>query len=980
MRPLFLDLTKIIVFFMILCGTSFDSISYAADVNIYLTRDNLNQIMRILIQEGNIKLSRGEFKKAADCYEIGLRIARVIEDNGAEAHCLMNLGLLCWNKGDLGKSLDFYQDAHNVAKLQDIGNLKQYCEKAIEIHHLYFEGKKLRSSGDYDKSIVSFEQAIKIAREIESEWHELKCLRLKSITYWNLFRYEEFYALNREALLLANQLNHTVEIGRCLNNIGLYYWKLNEFSKALVCYGEALDIFKKHNDKNSESDCLNNMGLIYRDLGDYEKALEYLNSAFEIDNNLLRVNEISQDFNNIGSTLMRQAFKINNDRGIFKSIDYFQQCLSLAKRTGNINVELRGLNNIANVFNKLKNYMEAKKYYTEALLRAKKVKDIEAEGMIQCNLGLTFYNNNDLKNSDLFYKKAIEIGNIIHSKQILWESYFGLGQCHERLKQFPLAIENYTKAIEIIENMRSQIYLDTDKAGFVRNKLKVYESLLDLLFYLKNHDLHEDYDRQIFELVEKAKASAFFEILRRSRTDFFARLSPKIREKEKAISDKITKLNQKLIKSDVDEKERREILSKINQAEDEYHIFISAMRDKTPEVANVLSPELYSFHQIQSSLLDSKTALVEYFIGEKQSYIFVITKDCFRILPLASKKELRKSLRAYLKLISQPPDSKFKGTRAAERIYNEIFSPVEAQIPLKINSLIIIPDGILYYLPFETLITKRSEKIATKCYLIEKYKISYAFSASSLLYLMRNRSDKNHPKTLLGIGDPAYRVENSYGKKKSKSFVRILKDVYQRQGFYFSPLPYSRKEIDMISSFFNNGKNDLYLGKSAREEMIKQIPLEKYRIIHFACHGLLDEEFPLRSAIVLSLDESKEEDGFLQVREIYNLRLSADLVVLSACHTGKGKLERGEGVLGLPRIFFYSGAKSVLTSIWMVGDKSASKFMKTFYSHLCGGNDLAEALRLSKLGMIKSKYSHPFYWAGFILTGDSTSKVFSHYN
>ncbi len=152
--------------------------------------------------------------------------------------------------------------------------------------------------------------------------------------------------------------------------------------------------------------------------------------------------------------------------------------------------------------------------------------------------------------------------------------------------------------------------------------------------------------------------------------------------------------------------------------------------------------------------------------------------------------------------------------------------------------------------------------------------------------------------------------------------------------FAFSSLPYSGREIIKISKYFPREKRDIFINKNAKEEIIKEISLVDYRIIHFACHALLDEKFPFRSGLILSFDEDSKEDGFLQVREIYSLKLNTDLVVLSACQTGKGKLEVGEGILGLPRIFFYVGAKSVLFSLWRINDESTALFMDYFYYYI----------------------------------------------
>ena len=228
-----------------------------------------------------------------------------------------------------------------------------------------------------------------------------------------------------------------------------------------------------------------------------------------------------------------------------------------------------------------------------------------------------------------------------------------------------------------------------------------------------------------------------------------------------------------------------------------------------------------------------------------------------------------------------------------------------------------------------------------------------------------------HPKSLLAIGDPKYESEKQSDSDQKTSSL-ILKEIYNNQGYDFFAIPYSRKEIKNIARLFPKHKRDVYLGEKAKEEVIKKTSLQDYKIVHFACHSLLDEKFPFRSALVLALDDDNEEDGFLLVREIYNLRLSADMIVLSACQTGRGRLENVEGVLGLPRIFFYCGARSVVSSLWKINDKSTTQFMSNFYEYISKGKSKAQALRLAKLKMLDSRFNHPFFWASFVLYGDSS--------
>ena len=203
----------------------------------------------------------------------------------------------------------------------------------------------------------------------------------------------------------------------------------------------------------------------------------------------------------------------------------------------------------------------------------------------------------------------------------------------------------------------------------------------------------------------------------------------------------------------------------------------------------------------------------------------------------------------------------------------------------------------------------------------------------------------------------------------------ILRETYAAQGRGFSPLSKSRREIRKISRFFSAGNRTLCLKEDATEDSVRKIPLRDYQIIHFACHGFLDDKIPARSALVLSLTRDSGGEGFLQAREIAALRLEAGLVVLSACDTGRGALAKGEGILGLTRAFFQAGARSVLSTLWKVGDTATAEFMRRFYGYLSQNNDTAQALRLAKLSLLKTRFSAPFYWAAFVLNGHPSSTL-----
>jgi CHAT domain-containing protein/Tfp pilus assembly protein PilF len=920
-------------------------------------------------QSGETYLKTGDYQNAIYEFKKSIDLADKCEFQEGTILCSMNLGLLYWNTGELEESSLFYKKALSVAEKNNNENYAERCKKSLDIYTLYIKGKEHRASGDYQESIECFQKAVGLARQIGSEAHELKCLRQMSICYLETSELDEFLALNKKALEKAKRLNHFKEEGRCLNNIGIYHWKFNEHTEAIASYTDALVIARKTRNKVVESACLNNIGLLCQSIGDYNDAIEFFMKAMKIDQEIDNKKAISIDLNNLGGAYLRQAIILGRNQDFQKAEEFFHKCLDLANDIKNKDIEVRVLNNIGIIYLNLNKYSESYNYFSIALEKAKNVKDFEAIGMINCNIAIYYQRMADLKKSIIFFRKSEEISKRIKAAHILWEVYFGLGKCYETLNRNKEAIVFYQKSIREIDSIRSQILLDTFKAGFMKDKLKVYECLINLLYNKQIESSVNNVGREIFEVVEKAKARAFLEVLGDAEISAKKSLDDALKENKKDSRLEISSNSEALSNTKVEKIERQSLKRTYQQDENEYMFLVSKMRTEFQDTSNRVELNPYSLFEIQKHLLDKNMVLIEYYICEQRSYLFVIEKNNFHLFLLPSRYQIEASIKGYLKEISDPPHGEYRGYLAAKRLYREFFSPVAKILPKSVNHLIIVPDGFLYYLPFESLIIEPEKESPNAQYLIEKYKISYAPSASSLLFLKEKRKSKEFPMILFAMGSPNYNlglelnIENKFPSK-------ILKELYENQGFEFSPLPHSKKEIKEISKYFPKNKQTVFLGDQAKEEVIKKSSLENYQIIHFACHSLLDERFPFRSALVLAMDKDSKEDGFLLVREMYNLRLSAEMIVLSACQTGRGRLENTEGVLGLPRIFFYCGARSVISSLWKINDKSTTKFMSYFYKYLSQGESKSQALRMAKLKMLKSRYSHPFYWASFILYGD----------
>ena len=962
-----LFLLKLLLFLVI----SFSLPVSKVNDNYSAEESRIYQLYYSAVKSGEIYRKAGDFNRAIDAFRQAWGFAKETGNKKEEADCLLSLGLLYWNIDKLKESREKYEHALRLSQQHELKNKLKECQIALEIYRLYSGGKKYRSEGKCHKSINSFQRAIDLARKTGNREHEEKCLRSLSVTYWELKDLKKYFFLNKEALKIARHLNHKKNEGRCLYNIGLFYHQIDNYSKALNYYEEALIIAESLKNKKSQSACLNNIGSIYLDMGDYNRSLNLLMRALVIDEQLGI--DVHIELNNIGETFRKKGVATGKKEALYNALNYFENSLELTKKNRDKETEVYILNNIGMVHLNLKKYNDALDYFKKGYRKAEELQDIYMKGVLLNNIGIVHFNQRNFEKSKMFFQQAIDLALEIKGSQILWEAYFGLGQCYENGNEFSQAISCYKKAIDIIDHMRSCILLDANKAGFVRNKLKVYECLINLFYRLNKNNPSCNHEKEIFHVVERAKARAFLESIGESRIDIQNKLTPKLKKIEGKISRRITSIIFDLSRLDYPEEKRRELLIRLQKEEDEYLRLISKIRTDIPEVASLVSPRPSRVERVQK-LLDKQTALIEYFLGDSQSVMFFVTKREYCLYKLPSRSELEKSLKAYLKILSIPPKGKFMGVFAAKRIYKELLFPLEKNSE-HVENLIIIPDGILYYLPFETLIQYTPNSSSEKSFLIKKYKISYAPSSSALLYMSKNIPNYKHPKGLLAFGNPSYGLKSSTNKKSYKTYIKTLGDLYLDQEFDLSPLPYSKKEISEISNYFTEEKRDVYIRDEAKEEIFKRVPLKEYKIIHFACHGFLSEEFPFRSALVLSLDEDSQEDGFLQVREIYNHRLKANLIVLSACQTGKGKLEKGEGILGLPRVFFYTGAKSVVMTLWKINDISTAKFMNHFYSFLSRGDDKAQALRHAKLEMINSKYNHPFYWAAFVLNGDPNSSI-----
>ncbi|MFC2141822.1 CHAT domain-containing protein, partial [Acidobacteriota bacterium] len=771
-----------------------------------------------------------------------------------------------------------------------------------------------------------------------------------------------------KVLVIAESLNHKKEEAYSTNNIGWYHLQFSNYSTALEYCNRSLLLAEELNMKSTLGDILNNMGIAYKNLGELEKALAILKRTLEIDTELNELDFMAQDLNDIGTTLRQQGLVSGEYENLYEALEHYNLCLDLAKRIedkkARDEIEIAAFNNMGTVYSDLEDYEEALKYFDQGYQKAVELNQISDMGMLLNNMGIVHSNMGNYTESTEYFLQSIDLGTRLNSGVILWEAYLELARNYVKQNRKKDALIKFQDSINQIEKIRSRINLEEFRASFMGSdkRLEAYQDVISLLVSLHKENPEKLYDVMAFNFLERGKARAFLDSLEISQINISQNVDFILLNREAEIMKEISTLYTMLYASSISNEQTEELNTQLGQKEDELEVLKREIRSKSPAYANLRYPSMATLEDAQK-LLDSHTAFFEYSIGKEKSYAFVITKNDYSIYELPCKEEIKNLVINYLKILSDKQNNDFS---SGHQLFNTLVRP---GIQSNIKNIVLIADDILHYLPFETLIVSEEDKQ----WLIMEHEIAYASSISSLKELI-DRKNSNGNKAnmdLLAFGDPYFGPKENNEKNDSNDGNN------GQNGLNYSRLEFSETEIKRISSLFRQKKTNAFYRENASEDILKEHDLSNYKIIHFATHSEIYDERPTRSNIVLTIDDNPDEDGILQAREIYNLDLNADLVTMSACRTGLGKFIRGEGIEGLNRAFFYAGTSSIVMSLWTVNDHATSQLMERFYYYLHGSNSIMSSLRLAKLELINSDVlSHPFYWAGFIVSGKADHAVF----
>ncbi len=853
--------------------------------------------------------------------------------------------------------------------------------------------------------------------------------------YRDDFESYKFYA--QKALNEADRLlgKNNLRYGEALNNLAFLYQKRGDYNQGIKLLNQALEINQKNKIQQTEFAAIyQNLAINHRKKGDFPKALEYRKQALNINLNLTSPNtlRIGISYKEIGLVykemieLDSALFYLNKGLSILNKINASEN--NLAER--NIITALHGIAEIwllkekptnANKYiqRAIKLQKEDKAYrkaFSFELLAKKYILEKNYDKALNSIKEANYLSNTNYKESSypIIARKLLITSKILHlqnaldeaigysqkalsvlapdykfNKQldnpstnhllaksdalnILFTKANYLTEAYEIKKDtsyLVLAYDTFLTAVELIRKIRHEDLGKYAKNQLAEKAIAIYEGAIKSSLKLFKFTNDEKYNKKAFQLAENNKALLLLETINEQFAQGNSRLPDSLLQKEKQLRIDLAFYQKKiLIEKQKEEKTDQSRLKKwqdnVFNFQQEHDLLISDFEENYPSYYNLkYNNKPASVQKLRERLIKDNTAMIEYFVGEEKIYLFCLTSNDLNILELEIK-DLPDQIQKLRYLVSNQPNDGMSIVdiqelwNSAYVCYYQLLKPAIDELPSDIDELFIIPDGILAYVPFDVLLTKPFEEDNKSLpyvsdYLISKYSISYDYSAT-LLVKNSERESSNYKSDFVAYA-PAFQ-----GK------IAMLRDC---DGDQLSQLKCNQNEVENIGSILNGKINS---GQDASS--INFINSDNQnRIIHLATHACVNEENPMLNKIFFS-------DNSLTLFDFYNTKLNTELVVLSACNTGFGKIQKGEGVMSIAKGFMAAGSPSTMLSLWSVDDCSTSDLMGYYYKNLKAGDKKNKALQNAKLKYLETApkaQKHPFYWGAFVQFGNIEPVEFS---
>jgi CHAT domain-containing protein/Tfp pilus assembly protein PilF len=932
-------------------------------------------------------------------YKAALQAAAQAGDDAEQARILNALGPVSADLGEDAAALDYLSRALLINKTpqdqaatllltaavtmkSDLQKARAYAERALELSRtssdhateargLHTLADILYDSGNQRTAIDYLQQAIVIWHRIGNISGEARSELLLGHSYNDLSELETAESAMHRALDLFNLASEKRGKTQALLAIAVVHRKTGEKQQALNLYQQARQQIEESGDIFTQAVLYNSLSYTYSRLGDLRTALDYEKMALAK--------------HKAGGFLTRQATALGRMGGLYLSLGDFQnaltvleQSLAIKRSLSNKRWEAYDLRNIGVVQEAMGKTAVAEDYFERALAFNRESGDKRQEAYTLTSLAHVRETSGRTQDALAMYRQALEIGKATEDPVSQLTSLYRIARCEMQLNNLNAARNTLQTGLPVIERLRDDVASYGLRASYFASVRDHYELYIDVLMQLHDYGL-------AFEISEKSRARTLIDNLGEARIGFYQNIDNKLMEHEKALRaalDAKTEQYTQLLSQGATGERLELVRSDTQRLETEYDQLQADARRKNPALA-AIKPEPDKLADIQAMLGDD-TTLLEYTLGDERSYAWALTRGTVSSYTLPGRpaletaiQQVRTALTARAPLPNERPSTYQNRVRAAESQYSAAASQLSrwlllpAAAQLNNRRIVIVAEGMLQYIPFAALPDVSDESAQNP--LIVAHEVLNLPSASTLA-LLRKTPHTPADRTLAVFADPVFRVLETKVSPKQDLAQAFRSADAAGNDFELPRLPGSRKEAEAILAFAPEAARMGAFGLDATRAAAMSPDLARYRIVHFATHALVNDEQPELSGIVLSMVDKngKRQNGLLRLRDIYSLKLSADLVVLSACNTALGKDVKGEGLIGMVRGFMYSGTQRVIASLWKVDDDATAELMTEFYHQLLERKlSPAAALRQAQIAQLQKKSRQaPFYWASFQLMGE----------
>jgi tetratricopeptide (TPR) repeat protein/CHAT domain-containing protein len=972
--------------------------------------DSLNHL-------GSVAAERGQYDEAEKLFRRALAIEQAVygKDHPAVAPSLSNLGNALHHRGKYAEALEYYQqalaiwqrvygDRHPLVAtvLDNIGGLhydqgaftkaREYIERALAIRRQVFGdrhpdvatslnnlGAVYQEQGDPAAALERFQQALAIRRQVFGDRHPDVATSLMGIGRFFLDQGEFGRALERfqEARQIRKQAlgDRHPDLAGTIGSIAEVYYRRGEYPEALARYHRALRIEQQALGDNHARTATtrNNLGLTYHHLGEDERALECYQQALAANQKTLGDHHpaVAANRNNIGSLHYERAEYEQAEENYRQALAIYRE--AYGDRHPDVAAALNNLGSVA--------YGE--RHYSQAA-------DLFAESLAALQTGAEALPPARLRPEDLQpFPQAVLA---LYWRGACLEKNAGPSPTAAQLRD---CLASYDLAGAVLDRLCGKV-LETEesKAQLGSEHFDLFARRVALCQRLYELDGDAGHLQAALTAAEQGTAQAFLQALGRSRAESLGGVSAELREEERRLLAQQRETEAKLARQQAAPRDQRDpelvgrLLEEQKRGEGRFRQLIERMEREYPQYASLRYPHPCSPAEARACLGDNEVALV-FVLGSTASAVIVLEAHpapedkaggvaVYRLPPAEALSGTVTALTDTESTLPLPARVRELGAQA----YAQLLAPLAGRI--KGKDLVIVPGGALAYLPFELLI-EGTDPQGNPQYLVQNHRIRYAPSLT-VLHLVRQWQAKRDPqpdRALWALGDPVYEAADdrvagkadvaAASKAALAEYLARLARGPAAAGLKYQRLRFSGAEVEAVRSVLGASADDVLTGLKASESAVKAASakgvLARARYVHFATHGILGLDQGLQPSLVLNLVGNEGEDGFLQFDEVTRLKLNADLVVLSACKSVQGRLYNGEGVRGLARAFLYAGSRGVVCSLWSVEDEQTAAFMKAMYGRLKDGKPAADALRDTRLEMIRAGKA-PLYWAPFVLIGE----------